>query len=174
MTNELAVKENMVVSLAYELTVDGDTVDQASEERPLVYLHGRGNLIPGLEREIEGMKVGESRYVKVAAADGYGEFDQEAIIGLDRTLFADPESLQLGSTVHLQDEANQYFEARVLKVDDTTVTVDLNHPLAGKELTFDVKIADLREPTPAEISMGFVPQGGCCASGGCAGCSGCG
>ena len=60
----------------------------------------------------------------------------------------------------------------LLKVDDATVTVDLNHPLAGKELTFDVKIADLREPTPTEISMGFVPQGGC-ASGGCACCSGC-
>lgn len=175
MSEELSVKTNVVVSLAYQLTVDGASADHAPTEAPLVYLQGRGNLIVGLERELEGMKVGETKSVLISPEDGYGEYDPESVIQLERSLFSDSYPVSVGGTVHLQDEANHHFEAKVVAIDDATVTVDLNHPMAGKELLFDVEIVDLREATADELEMGFVPpsgfSGGCS---GCAGCSGCG
>ena len=102
-------------------------------------------------------------------------YDPESVIQLERSLFSDSYPVSVGGTVHLQDEANHHFEAKVVAIDDATVTVDLNHPMAGKELLFDVEIVDLREATADELEMGFVPpsgfSGGCS---GCAGCSGCG
>ena len=167
MSDELSVKTNVVVSLAYRLTVDGVSADHAPAEAPLVYLQGRGNLIVGLERELEGMKAGESKSVLISPDDGYGEYDPEAVIQLERSLFGDSYPLSIGGTVHLQDEANHHFEARVVAIDEAAVTVDLNHPMAGKELLFDVEIVDLREATADEPAGGC---GGCSCHGGCSGC----
>ncbi len=173
MSNDLQIKENIVVSLAYTLTVDGSTEDSAGADSPLVYLQGHGNLISGLERELEGMKVGEKKSVLIQPEDGYGRFDPEQVVDLERSLFGESYPVQVGGHVHLQDDANHHFEATIKAVTDSTVTVDLNHPLAGKELLFDVEIVDLREATEDEIQMGFIPPAG--FSGGCGGsCSSCG
>lgn len=177
MSNELTVKQNVVVSLAYTLTVDGEIADQSPVESPLEYIQGRNNLISGLESQIEGLKTGDKKSVVVAPADGYGTYDEEAVISLDRAMFGDSYPLAVGNGVHLQDDANNRFEARIVSFNDKEVVVDLNHPMAGKELHFDVEIVSLREPTKTELDAGFIPPAGYSSCGGssCSSCcSGCG
>ena len=154
------VQDGLVVSMDYKLTVDGEMLDTSDDAGPLQFLAGYDNIVPGLEREMIGMKIGESKEVVVKAEDGYGEFDEEAFMEVPRTEFPEDMKLEEGMELHITDEDDQHQAAYVTGFDDKTVQLDLNHPLAGAELHFTVKVVALREPTDEELDHGHVHEEG--------------
>lgn len=155
-----SVQEGLVVSMDYKLTVDGEVLDTSDDEGPLQFLAGYDNIVPGLEREMIGMKIGENKEVVVKPGQGYGEFDEEAFMDVPRTEFPEDMKLEEGMELHLTDEDDQYQTAYVTSFDDQTVQLDLNHPLAGAELHFTVTVVALREPTEEELDHGHVHEEG--------------
>lgn len=161
----MQIAEGTVVSMDYALKDDDGTVlDQSQPDQPLVYLHGHRNIIPGLEAAIEGKATGESVEVRVDPANGYGEPNPalEQVVPRDR--FQGVESLEVGMQFQANTEQGP-ISVRVTKVDDDDVTVDGNHPLAGKHLNFNVTILDVRAGTEEEIEHGHIHQGGGCCGG---------
>jgi FKBP-type peptidyl-prolyl cis-trans isomerase SlyD len=154
------VRDGVVVSMDYKLTVDGQVLDSSDEAGPLQFLAGYGNIIPGLEREMIGMTIGESKDVTVQPADGYGEFDGDAFMDVPRSEFPADLKMEEGLELHVTDEEGNHQAAYVAEFDDKTVTLDLNHPLAGAVLNFYVKVIGLREPTAEELDHGHVHEGG--------------
>lgn len=153
------VQAGRVVAMDYTLHVDGEKIDSSEGREPLEYLHGAGNIIPGLEREMAGMEVGESKQVVVSPADGYGESDPDAFIEIPRSEFPQDIPLELGLELQVQDPSGNPMYARIDAITDESVRLDFNHPLAGKELHFSVKIVGLREPTEEELDHGHVHSG---------------
>ncbi|MCK6567936.1 MAG: peptidylprolyl isomerase [Chloroflexi bacterium] len=154
------VKDGLVVSMEYKLTADGEVLDSSDEAGPLQFLAGYGNIIPGLESEMTGMKIGESKNVTVQPADGYGEFDEEAFTDVPRSEFPADLKLEEGMELHVTDEDGNHQAAYVAEFDDQTVKLDFNHPLAGAVLEFYVKVIALREPTDEELDHGHVHEDG--------------
>ena len=155
-----SMQDGLVVSMDYKLTVDGEVLDTSDDAGPLQFLAGYDNIVPGLEREMIGMKIGESKEVVVKAEDGYGEFDEEAFMEVPRTEFPEDMKLEEGMELHITDEDDQHQAAYVTGFDDKTVQLDLNHPLAGAELHFNVTVVALREPTDEELDHGHVHEEG--------------
>ncbi|HQX00868.1 MAG TPA: peptidylprolyl isomerase [Anaerolineales bacterium] len=154
------VQDGLVVSMDYKLTVDGEVLDSSEDAGPLQFLAGYGNIVPGLEREMAGMKIGESKDVVVAPADGYGEFDEEAFMEVPRNEFPSDLQLEEGIELNVTDEDGQNQYARVENITDESVRLDFNHPLAGAELHFTVKVVALRDPTKEELDHGHVHEEG--------------
>ncbi|MBE0681760.1 MAG: peptidylprolyl isomerase [Anaerolineales bacterium] len=154
------VQDGVVVSMDYKLTVDGEVLDSSDQGGPLQFLAGYGNIIPGLEREMMGMKIGDSKDVTVKPEDGYGEFDDDAFMDVPRGEFPADLKLEEGMELHVTDEDGQHQAAYVAKYDDKTVQLDFNHPLAGAELRFSVKVVSLRDPTEEELDHGHVHEEG--------------
>ncbi|MBK6791934.1 MAG: peptidylprolyl isomerase [Anaerolineales bacterium] len=153
------VKDGLVVSMEYKLTVDGEVLDSSEEAGPLQFLAGYGNIIPGLENEMMGMKIGDSKNVTVQPADGYGEFEEDAFMEVPRTEFPADMELEEGMELHVTDDDGNHQAAYVAEFDDKNVTLDFNHPLAGAVLEFSVKVVALREPTEEELDHGHVHDG---------------
>ena len=154
-----SVQDGVVVSIEYTLHVDGELLDTSEGQGPLQFLAGHANIIPGLESAMRGMKIGESKDVVVQPADGYGEFDDEAFMNVPRAQF--PKEMQLAEGVELtvrDDEGNARY-ARVDNIEGDAVTLNFNHPLAGDELHFHVKVVALREPSAEELEHGHVHEG---------------
>jgi FKBP-type peptidyl-prolyl cis-trans isomerase SlyD len=145
--------------MEYTLHVENEEVDSSRGQDPLQFLAGHGNIISGLEREMIGMKVGESKAVVIAPADGYGEFDEEAFIEVPRSAFPKDMEIEEGSELTVRDDSGQSRYARVDTIEGDNVTLNFNHPLAGDELHFNVKVVGLREPTSEELEHGHVHQG---------------
>lgn len=172
------VTNGVVVSLDYTLTVDGAMVD-SSGDQPLEYIHGYNNIIPGLEKELNGLKLGESKDVVVAPQDAYGIYHPEALFDLPRSQFPPNFPVEIGRELRVRSENGQVMTARISQVETDTVQIDTNHPLAGKELFFHAKISSLRPATQNELANGRLGEActcgsscgdGCgdsCASGGC-------
>ena len=160
MTTE-KVAENVVVSIAYELKLDdGEVIDAAQSSEPLTYLHGAKNIIPGLERELSGLSVGETRTVEVAPGDAYGEVDPDEFQLVPRSMFPETLELEEGMGLRLVDQSTgQPVEAYVAEVHPDTVLLDFNHPLAGETLFFDIKVVGLRDASSEEIAHGHVHDG---------------
>ncbi|MEW6403410.1 MAG: peptidylprolyl isomerase [Chloroflexota bacterium] len=156
----VTVQDGQVVSMEYTLRVDGEVLDSSEGQEPLQFLAGHGNIIPGLEREVKGMKVGESKDVVIAPADGYGEFDEEAYLDVERKEFPSDMPLKEGIEMHVSDSEGQTRYARIDSVEGDTVRLTFNHPLAGMELHFNVKVVGLREPTAEELEHGHVHEAG--------------
>lgn len=171
MSDNLSVANDVVVGLAYTLYVENAVEDSAPVSEPLEYIHGHGNLITGLEKAIEGMKVGDKKSVTIEPEDGYGEYDQEGLIELDRGLFPEGFQIEKGRIVPLEDDEGNHLHSYISDWTDKTVTVDLNHPMAGKTLVFDVEIVSLRPGTAEEIEAGSIYLDDGC---GCDDCSTCG
>lgn len=152
------VKEGAVVTLGYTLRLaNGEVVDYSEADDPLEYLHGAENIIPGLERSLLGLKVGDKKKVEVAPVDGYGEYDPEELETVPRNeLPKGTPPLELGMMLLLTDEDGNFAEAYVREIGPKTVTLDFNHPLAGQNLFFDVEIIGIREATEEEIEHGHV------------------
>ncbi|RJP61299.1 MAG: peptidylprolyl isomerase [Candidatus Auribacter fodinae] len=153
------VTDGQVVSMEYTLRVDGKVVDSSEGGDPLEYLYGAANIIPGLEREMDGMSVGESKTVIVSAADGYGESDEEAFIEVPRGEFPADIPLKPGLEMELTGPEGQPMYARVESMEGENVVLNMNHPLAGKELHFDVKVVGLRDATEEEMDHGHAHGG---------------
>jgi FKBP-type peptidyl-prolyl cis-trans isomerase SlyD len=157
------VEDNVVVTMNYSLSIDGEVVDSSEGEDndPIIFLQGAGQIISGLEKSIYGLKVGDKKSVTVDPKDGYGEVDPESIVEVPKDEFPEDFPLELGVeiTVNADDEdeeGDEEMEATIIAVNESTVTLDFNHPLAGKTLNFDVHIIDIREATTEEIEHGHV------------------
>jgi FKBP-type peptidyl-prolyl cis-trans isomerase SlyD len=154
-----SVQKDVVVSMEYTLQVDNEEIDSSKGQDPLQFLVGHGNIISGLEREMIGMKIGESKDVVIAPADGYGEFDEEAFITVPRNEFPNDIPVEEGTELTVKDDSGQSRYARIDTIEGDKVTLNFNHPLAGDELHFNVKVIGLREPTTEELEHGHVHQG---------------
>ncbi len=150
------VADDVVVSLAYKLTVDGEVLDEAADEDALEFLQGHRNIIPGLENQLAGMKIGESKSVVVPPATGYGEVDKDSVDEIPASEFPEGVTPEVGMELEIKDKEGNEMFGRVLSIQDDTVTMDFNHPLAGKDLHFEVKIVDLRAATGEELAHGHV------------------
>ena len=152
--------DDLVVTIEYTLTVEGDVVDSSKEAGPLDYSQGHANIIPGLEREIEGMQIGESKKVMVAPEDGYGLIEPEAVLEVDRREFPEDVPLEVGIELEITDDEGDMMFATIIEVGDKVVQLDTNHPLAGKELHFEITVVDLRAASEEEVAHGHVHYGG--------------
>ena len=149
------VTEGKNVSLEYTLTLDDKSVVESNVgKQPLTYTHGTQQIIPGLEKALEGLTVGDTKEVTVTPADGYGEKDPNALQEVQKKLIP-PDALVVGARLQSKDPEGHVVYLRVAEIKDDTVVLDFNHPLAGKTLHFDVKILDIQqeqsqpqEPTP--------------------------
>ena len=156
MSEEKLVADDLVVTMDYVLTVEDEIWDSSEDEGPIQFLQGHGNIIRGLEQQIIGMAVGESREITVQAADGYGEFDMEQIVAVPISEFPEEIPLETGVELEMKDTDGDIVFARIISVGKSRVKMDFNHPLAGKELHFKVTIVDLRAATPEELDHGHV------------------
>lgn len=153
-TKDTAVKFNYILK-----DDEGNTLDQSPEGQPLAYLHGHSNIIPGLEQQLEGKSAGEKVNAVVEPVDGYGEYQEQAIQHVPRDNFQGVDDIQPG--MQFQSQAGeQVMLVTVTDVNDEEVTVDANHPLAGKRLTFDVEIQEVRAATEDELGHGHVHGAG--------------
>lgn len=153
----MQVAKNKAVAIDYTLTIDGGIIVDASEEgEPLWYLHGASNIIPGLEKGLDGLKVGEEKVVVVPPAEGYGEYHADRVHQVPKTSFPPGSTFEIGDRVMAQAPDGTGLPARISAVQAKEVTLDFNHELAGKELTFKVRIAEVRDATKDEISHGHV------------------
>ena len=157
----LVIGENSVVSMHYKLTDDaGNVLDRSESSKPLAYLHGAGNIIPGLEKALEGKGVGDSLKVRVEPSEGYGEVNPEGIKVIERSAFQGVESVEAGMTFEAKAPDGTAQQIVVKKVEGEEVTIDLNHPLAGVTLNFDIQIVGVREATKEELDHGHTHEGG--------------
>lgn len=148
------ITQDKVVELDYKLTVDGEIIDQSEPNDPLVYLQGHNNIIPGLEKALEGKSIGDTIKVTVQPEEGYGERDESSVEDLDRADFE--EDIEVGATYYAQSEDGSVIPFTVLSFDGDKVKVDFNPPLAGKVLDFNVKVLNVRDATPDEIDHGHA------------------
>lgn len=153
----MKIQNNSAVSFHYTLTDDdGIRIDSSEGQEPLGYLHGAGNIIPGLEQALLGKSAGDAFTVSVAAVVGYGEVQKELIQEVPREAFQGIDTIEVGMQFEAQTGQGGAVPVTVIAVTDDLVTVDGNHPLAGKNLNFDVTIEDVREATKEEIARGHV------------------
>lgn len=152
----MTISDNSVASFHYTLTdSSGQVLDSSEGKEPLSYLHGAGNIIPGLEKHLAGKNVGDKLSVSVPPAEAYGERDERMIQELPASMFSGVDKIEAGMEFHAQTEQGPQV-VRVHSVEGDTVTVDGNHPLAGMSLNFDVQITEVREATQEEKDHGHV------------------
>lgn len=137
------IEEGSKVTIHYTLKVDGQVVDTSQGRDPLTYVQGQQQIIAGLEEQLSGLQAGQSTEVTVPPERAYGLPDPKAVQEVPRTAFQDPESLQKGGVVQGKTSSGQEFQASVVELDAEKVILDLNHPLAGKTLTFEVEVVDV-------------------------------
>lgn len=157
----MTIAKDSAVFFNYTLTdSEGNTLDQSPEGQPLGYLHGHNNIIPGLEAQLLGKSAGDKFVAVVEAADAYGEYHEEAVQEVPREHFQGVDDIKVGMQFQAQAEGGQAMMVTVKDVTESIVTVDGNHPLAGKQLSFDVEIADVRSATEEELAHGHVHGAG--------------
>ena len=148
------VKKDSVVSLSYTLTnADGQELDKSSPGKPFAYLHGRKQIVPGLENALEGMVIGDKKEITVSPDEGYGVFEPNLKMDLERSNFPKDVDIQAG----MQFSADVNGDNRIFTVtglENDKVQVDGNHPLAGQTLHFDVEVVEIRDATKEELEHG--------------------
>lgn len=154
----LKVSKNIVVSMDYVLNLEGEReIDRSESDSPLEYLHGYNNIIPGLEKELEGMLVGDEKDVVVPPELGYGHRDPDGVVEFPRDSFPSTLRMDLGESVMMRDnESGESLRAYIKETSADSVLLDFNHPLAGETLYFNIKISDLRSANDDELAHGHV------------------
>jgi len=148
---------NTVVSFDYTLTGPaGEVIDTSKGREPLQYLHGAGNIIPGLESQMLGKQAGDVFVASVSAEEAYGEHRADMVQVFPRSAFPAEAQINVGTQFQAQTEQGQSMTCRVVAVEGEQITVDANHPLAGVPLKFDVTIVSVRDATPEELDHGHV------------------
>ena len=156
----MQIAERTVASFNYTLTNDaGETLDSSAGSEPLAYLHGRGNLIQGLESKLTGRVAGDKLDVRVAPGDGYGHVDPALTQSVPRSAFPDDADLRVGMRFQTQTDRGPQVVV-VTHISDESVNVDGNHPLAGQHLNFAVEITEVREASDEELAHGHVHGAG--------------
>lgn len=170
----MTITNEKVVSLVYELRLDsdqGEVVESISQDNPLTFLYGSGNLLPKFEENIDGLRVGDSFSFNLSSNDAYGEINEQAIVDVPIAAFEvngsiDDSLLKIGNTIPMRDNAGNRLNGIVKEITNENVTMDFNHPLAGNHLYFSGEVTEIRDATQEELSHGHV--GGCgCGGGGC-------
>lgn len=152
----MKVAKDRIVALDYRLHLgDGKVVDESAPGSPLAYLHGRGQIVPGLEGKLEGMDIGEARQVVVQPVDGYGEYDSRGVQEVPRAMFPPNADLKVGMMATAQTPQGE-IPFVIKEVKPESVVIDLNHPLAGKTLHFDVTVREVRDATSEELEHGHA------------------
>jgi FKBP-type peptidyl-prolyl cis-trans isomerase SlyD len=138
------IREGAVVTIEYTLTDGaGNFIESTSGKEPLTYIHGAGQIVPGLERELNGLKAGDEKKVQVRPEEGYGLPDEKAFQEFPKEKVP-PEAHKVGAMLMTKSPDGRTIPIRIHKVTDTTVVVDFNHPLAGKTLNFHIKVKDIK------------------------------
>lgn len=153
----MPITNGKVVLMHYVLkNDDGEMLDSSEGQEPLGYLHGGSNIVPGLEKELEGKKKGDKVSAAVAPAEGYGERDTRGVQKVGRDQFPEEAELEPGMQFMAQNEDGSQFPFWVTDIGDDEVTIDMNHPLAGETLHFDVEIVEVRDASEEEVAHGHV------------------
>ncbi|MDQ6997300.1 MAG: peptidylprolyl isomerase [Mariprofundus sp.] len=157
----MQIEKNKVVSIHYTLKNDAGTVIDSSEgAEPLVYLHGSQNIIPGLEKALEGKVADDALQVSINPTEAYGEYNKALTQVVPSSMFQGVEKIEVG--MEFQAQTEQGVEViRIAAVDGDDVTIDGNHPLAGERLHFDVSVAEVRDASTDELEHGHVHSAGC-------------
>ena len=157
----MKIEPQHVVSLTYDLYVkqeDGTEalVESATEEQPLTFLFGAGQMLPKFEENLSALSTGDQYDFRLAAEDAYGQYDDEAVANLPKEMFQGTEIPEIGSILPLQDNNGNHFQGQVVSVAEDGVIVDLNHPMAGQDLHFKGSIINVRPANPEELSHGHA------------------
>jgi FKBP-type peptidyl-prolyl cis-trans isomerase SlyD len=153
----MAIKENQIVSIEYEVKDGESIVDSNIGGSPLVFMYGKEQIIPGLESGIANMSTGEKAEISVKADDAYGQYNEEAKQEVPKDQFAGID-LEVGLTLYGQGEDGSTVQVIVKEVGDENVILDFNHPLAGKDLSFSVSINNIREASAEEAITGIPAE----------------
>jgi len=157
----MQVADNMAVSIHYTLTNDdGEVLDSSIDDEALVYLHGGGNIISGLENALHGKVAGDKFKVRIDPEHAYGELMEEMVQVISRDMFEGIDNIEVGMQFHA-DVSSGTGVVTVVNIEDDEITIDGNHPLAGLALTFDVEVIDVRAATKEEAAHGHIHGAGC-------------
>jgi FKBP-type peptidyl-prolyl cis-trans isomerase SlyD len=154
---KMTLQAKKVVTFNYTLKDEnGDLLDSTDKGGPFTFITGNMQVLPGLEEALDSMIIGSKKNVKLAAANAYGEYDEGAVQKVKRNLFPKEAELEIGMTYFAQSPEGQHLQFVITEIENEDITVNFNHPLAGKNLEFDVELLDVRDATPEEISHGHV------------------
>jgi FKBP-type peptidyl-prolyl cis-trans isomerase 2 len=138
------IRKGSHVKLDYTLTVDGKVMDSTKGQQPIEYVQGEGQIISGLEKQLEGLKAGDHKIIRVPSAEAYGPVNAKSFQEVPRHLFPQNVDLKVGMVIPLQDKQGHTVPTIVKEIKTDTVVLNFNHPLAGKDLVFDVKVASVQ------------------------------
>jgi FKBP-type peptidyl-prolyl cis-trans isomerase SlyD len=150
------VQDNLVVTLDYKLIVEDEMLESTEDGEPIIFIQGIGQIISGLENSLYGMEVGDKKTVVVQPEDAYGEYDPESLQEAKKEEFSEEIPLDVGTFLDLEDDEGDILSAQIIAAEEDTVTLDFNHPLAGKTLTFEITLTDLRPASEEELDHGHV------------------
>lgn len=180
---DMTVEKNKVVAVSYELEVEGQIADRASAEKPLEYIHGTGMLLPKFEEALQGKEPGDAFEFTLSPDEGYGQYDEEYKIELPKSSFEGPDGklredlLVVGYTIPMLNSEGQVVQGTIAAIGEESVTMDFNHPMAGKTLHFTGKVESVRAASEKELTEGlhgeYLPPQSCHCGGSCGEC-GCG
>ena len=139
----MVIQKGKKVAFDYTLTVEGEVADTSEGKAPLTYTHGEGQIIPGLAKEMEGLKVGDDKIVTVTAKDAYGELNPKAFKEIPNASLPPELKPEVGMFLEMQNSDGQSMPVQISEVKEDSIMIDFNHPLAGKELTFKVKVVSI-------------------------------
>lgn len=155
--NDRTVKDGMMVSLDYTLkSPDGKTIETSKGKEPLKYVHGQKMMIPGLEKELTGMKVGGEKHVTVKPEDAYGKVNPDAVQEVPKEKIP-ANALQVGAVLAARSPEGAVVPMTVREIKEKTVVMDMNHPMAGKTLVFDIKVVDIQPAPPPPSAQPAKP-----------------
>lgn len=150
------VQDNMIVTLDYTLIVEDETLESTSDGEAIVFIQGMGQIIPGLENALYDMKVGERKTVVIKPEDAYGDYDEDSTQVAKKEEFSEEIPLEVGTFLDLEDDDGEILSAQIVEADEDNITLDFNHPLAGKTLTFEITVSGLREASAEELDHRHV------------------
>ncbi|MDR2424316.1 MAG: FKBP-type peptidyl-prolyl cis-trans isomerase [Prevotellaceae bacterium] len=153
----MKIEQNKVVSLSYKLETEGDVIETVTKEKPMQFMYGVGYLLPKFEENIQNMSTGDKFDFTLQAADAYGEWDDDAVFDLPKTVFEidgkfDSSHVKIGENIPMQDNQGNRMYGTVEAIGDNSVTMNFNHPLAGNSLHFCGEVVDVRDATPEDLS----------------------
>ncbi|MFN8417338.1 MAG: FKBP-type peptidyl-prolyl cis-trans isomerase [Cytophagaceae bacterium] len=155
------ISKNKVVRMTYELSSGNELIQKVNADQPFTFLYGVGGLLEEFEQNIADLKVGDTFNFEITAENGYGEIDEEAVVQIPKEAFMvdgklQDDILEVGNVLPMRDSDGNFLEGRIIEMDEASVTMDFNHPLAGKDLHFKGEILAIREATAEEIDHGHV------------------
>lgn len=162
----MKIGEKTFVALSYELKVDGETVETVTAETPLQFVYGTGYLLPQFEENIKGLKKGDKFEFTLDSGNAYGDTMEEAVVDIPKSAFMmdgkiEDGLLDIGNQLPMSDAQGNRLVGVVKAVSDDTVTMDFNHPMAGKTLNFTGEVVEVRKATPEDMMMGMGGSCGC-------------